>query len=77
MSMYDRDEFEPHPADEINLNTRLKASLRHQALLDDAWQTYEQDSEAYKKAFLLYDAAYNKMKDSHRRWMELRRKAGL
>ena len=63
--------------EEINLNTRLKASLRHQALLDDAKQTYEQDKDAYQKAFKLYDAAYNKMKDSHRRWMELRRKAGL
>lgn len=51
------------------LTAQLKASLKHQEVLEDL--------EAYKRVFRLYDDAYNKMKDSHRRWMELRRKAGL
>lgn len=61
----------------IDLTARLKASIRHQAILDDAQQTYEQDKEAYKRAFELYDAAYEKMKASHSRWIDLRRKVGL
>lgn len=59
------------------LTAQLKASLKHQEVLEDARMTYEQDLEAYKRVFRLYDDAYSKMKDSHRRWMELRRKAGL
>lgn len=59
------------------LTAQLKASLKHQEVLEDAHMTYQQDVAAYNKVFREYDAAYNKMKDSHRRWMELRRKAGL
>jgi len=47
------------------LTAQLKASLKHQEVLEDAHMTYEQDLEAYKHAFKLYDAAYNKMKGTY------------
>ena len=37
---------------EINLASRLKASLRHQALIEDAKQTYEQDQAALQESSL-------------------------